>query len=260
MASALRLMSVQRGLDPRTFGLVGFGGAGPVHVNRLAAEMGIVKTIVPPSPGTFSALGLLLNDLRHDYTQTFIRRTETADLDAVRALFAKFETEGRSMLRREGVADGDVRIEWHAEMQYIGQSYVLPIELPHGSIETGDLLNAVAAFHDTHQRAYGFSAPVEPTEIVNLRLAAIGRIPPWVPRTISAKRGRIDPKGIRSVYFAEAGGFTDCPIYDRALFQQSTSLVGPCIVEEMDSTTVIHPGYVADLDMWGNLLIGPAAA
>ncbi len=185
MASALRLMSVQRGLDPRVFGLVGFGGAGPVHVNRLAAEMGIVKTIVPPSPGTFSALGLLLNDLRHDFSQTFLRRTETADVAAIRALFERLEAEGRAMLKREGVADEDVRIELHAEMQYVGQSYVLPIELPYGvARHRADLLAAATGFHAAHERAYGFAAPAEPTEIVNLRLAAIGRIPPWVPRTI----------------------------------------------------------------------------
>jgi N-methylhydantoinase A len=258
MASALRLMSVQRGLDPRGFGLVGFGGAGPVHVNRLAAEMGIVRTIVPPSPGTFSALGLLMNDLRHEYSQTFLRRTETADVAAIRATFARLEADGRAMLRREGVADEDIVIEHQAEMQYVGQSYVLPIGLPRGSLEPGDLRAAVGDFHAAHERAYGFAAPDEPTEIVNLRLAAIGRIPPWVPNTIPATTRPLAPKAVRDVYFAEAGGFTPTPIYDRAHFDQATSLAGPCIVEEMDSTTVIHPGHVAAPDRWGNLVIGPA--
>ncbi len=258
MGSALRLMSVQRGLDPRAFGLVGFGGAGPVHVNRLAAEMGIVRTIVPPSPGTFSALGLLLNDLRHDFSQTFLRRTETADVDAIRALFERLEADGRAMLKREGVADEDVRIELHAEMQYVGQSHVLPIELPYRSLEIADVLAAATGFHAAHERAYGFAAPAEPTEIVNLRLAAIGRIPPWVPRTIPSEGRAMEPRTVRDVYFAEAGGFTATPIYDRSTFVQSTKLAGPCIVEEMDSTTVIHPGYRADVDTWGNLVIAPS--
>jgi N-methylhydantoinase A len=259
MASALRLMSVQRGLDPRVFGLVGFGGAGPVHVNRLAAEMGIVKAIVPPSPGTFSALGLLLNDLRHDFSQTFLRRTETADVAAIGAVFDRLETEGRAMLRREGVADEDVRIELHAEMQYVGQSYVLPIEMPAGGLDPDALAAAATRFHAAHERAYGFSAPAEPTEIVNLRLGAIGRIPPWEPRTIPADGRVVEPRTVRDVYFAEAGGFTPTAIYDRATFTQSTTLAGPCIVEEMDSTTVIHPGYRADLDAWGNLVIAPTS-
>ncbi len=262
MAGALRLMSVQRGLDPRAFGLVGFGGAGPVHVNRLAAELGILRTIVPPSPGTFSALGLLLNDLRHEFSHTFVRGTHAPDhaedLAAIRAKFARLEAEGRSMLRREGVADVDIRIEHHAEMQYVGQSFVLPIRLPHGSIEPGDLDDAVAAFHAAHERAYGFAAPAEPTEIVNLRLAAIGPIPPWAPRKIPATPTVVEPREVRPVYFPESGGFTPTPVYDRSSFHLGTSLTGPCIVEEMDSTTVIHPGYAADVDPWGNLVIGPA--
>jgi len=143
-------------------------------------------------------------------------------------------------------------------MQYVGQSYVLPIELPRGAIDADDLVAATAGFHDAHERAYGFAAPAEPTEIVNLRLAAIGRIPPWTQRTIAASARATEPKAIRDVYFAEAGGFTPTRIYDRATFTQATRLVGPCIVEEMDSTTVIHPGHRADPDRWGNLVIAPS--
>jgi N-methylhydantoinase A len=259
MASALRLMSVQRGLDPRGFGLVGFGGAGPVHVNRLAQEMGIVRTIVPPSPGTFSALGLLLNDLRHDYSQTFLRRTESADVEQIAALLGRLETEGRAMLRREGVDDADVRIEVQAEMQYVGQSYVLPIDLPGVALTRDDLTGAVARFHTAHEQAYGFAAPAEPTEIVNVRLGAVGRIPPWEPRTLAeGDRRAIEPKTTRQAYFAEAGGFTPTPIYDRSTFVRGAVLSGPCIIEEMDSTTVVHPGYRAVPDAWGNLVISPS--
>jgi len=258
MASALRLMSVQRGLDPRGFGLVGFGGAGPVHVNRLAQEMGIVRTIVPPSPGTFSALGLLMNDLRHDYSQTFLRRTEAADVEQVGALLRRLEVEGRAMLRREGVADQDVRIEAQAEMQYVGQSYVLPIDLPGVSVERADLTDAVTRFHAAHVQAYGFSAPAEPTEIVNLRLGAVGRIPSWQPRMLPEGGGRVEPRIVRQAYFAEGGGFTPTPIFDRSTFVRGVALRGPCIIEEMDSTTVVHPGYQAVPDTWGNLVISPS--
>jgi N-methylhydantoinase A len=260
MASALRLMSVQRGLDPRTFALVGFGGAGPVHANRLASEMGITTTILPPSPGTFSALGLLLNDLRHDYSQTFLRRTATVDTDAMRAIFERMEADGRAMLLREQVPDADIAIEHHVEMQYVGQSYVLAIALPSGTPTAADMATAEQAFHDAHARAYGFSATNEPTQIVNVRLAAIGRIPPWEPRRVAATGPRPEPKQRRPVYFAEAGGFIDCPIYDRAALGHVTSIAGPAIVEEMDSTTVIHPGYRADVDEWGNLVLRPSDA
>jgi N-methylhydantoinase A len=258
MASALRLMSIQRGLDPRTFALVGFGGAGPVHANRLAAQMGIGTTIVPPSPGTFSALGLLLNDLRHDFSQTYKRRMTAVDLDAIRRIFERMEGEGRAMLAREQVPEVDISIEHHLEMQYVGQSYVLPIRLARGAIDAADMATAVADFHAAHAAAYGFSVTAEPTEIVNVRLAAVGRIPPWTPRRVGRDGPRPEPKGTREVYFEESGGFTTCAIYDRAHFQETTWVNGPCIVEEMDSTTVIHPGYVANVDTWGNLVIGPS--
>jgi N-methylhydantoinase A len=260
MSSALRLMSVQRGLDPRTFALVGFGGAGPVHVNRLAAQMSIGRTIVPPSPGTFSALGLLMNDLRHDFSQTYKRRTSAVDGAAVRAIFERMEADGRAMLHREQVADADIRVEHHVEMQYVGQSYVLPIRLARGAMEPADIEAAVADFHRAHAAAYGFSVATEPTEFVNVRLAAIGRIPAWTPRRVAPDGPPVEPRGFRDVYFEEAGGFTRSAVYDRARFDHVTSVAGPCIVEEMDSTTVVHPGYTATVDIWGNLILGPTPA
>jgi N-methylhydantoinase A len=162
------------------------------------------------------------------------------------------------MLRREGVEDAHVIVEQHAEMQYVGQSYVLPIALPQGSLQPDDLGAAERDFHAAHERAYGFAAPAEPTEIVNLRLATIGRIPAWIPNTIPAEGAAVPSKSVRDVYFAEAGGFTPTPILERSTFNQATLLTGPAIVEEMDSTTVIHPGYSARPDRWGNLVIGPA--
>jgi N-methylhydantoinase A len=168
------------------------------------------------------------------------------------------EADGRAMLQREQVPDADVVVEHHVEMQYVGQSYVLPIGLARGAIDAADLETAVADFHAAHAAAYGFSVIAEPTEIVNVRLAAVGRIPPWTPRRAGQGAARVDPKGTREVYFEEAGGFTTCAIYDRGHFQERSSVSGPCIVEEMDSTTVIHPGYVANVDIWGNLVIGPS--
>jgi N-methylhydantoinase A len=109
-----------------------------------------------------------------------------------------------------------------------------------------------------HAAAYGFSVTAEPTEIVNVRLAAVGRIPPWTPRRVGRDGPPPEPKGTREVYFDESGGFTACAIYDRASFQEDATVRGPCIVEEMDSTTVIHPGYTAKVDTWGNLVIGPS--
>jgi N-methylhydantoinase A len=175
----------------------------------------------------------------------------------MRAIYERLEADGRTMLRREQVPDTDVAIEYGVEMQYVGQSYMLAIPLPGGTPSAHDMATAEQAFHDAHARAYGFSAPVEPTQIVNLRLAAVGRIPAWEPRRVPSSGPKPEPKQTRPVYFEEAGGFVEAPIYDRAALAHVTSVSGPAIVEEMDSTTVIHPGYRGDVDEWGNLVLRP---
>jgi N-methylhydantoinase A len=256
MTNAIHLVSVQRGYDPREFGLIAFGGAGPLHANRLAAELRFPTTVLPPSPGITSALGLLATDLTHDYSQTLRQRSAALHPDALEEAFAALEAEGRRVLAREGVEPDRMRGRRILEMRYVGQSHELSILVPPGALSSASLPAVLADFHQEHQRAYGFCAPAEPTEVVTLRVTAIGQMPRPTLRAVTDGRDRAAAlKGTRRVYFAEAGGFGACPIYDRYRLAGGVSVPGPAILEELDSTTVVHPGFAATVDRFGNLLL-----
>ena len=254
MVGALRLVSVQRGYDPRDFVLIAFGGAGPVHANRLAAELAIPVTLIPMSPGTTSALGLLVTDLEHEYAVTLLARLDGLDVGAVEAAFERLATEGRAALRREGVPPAEMAFRRGADLRYVGQSYELTVPLPDGEFGPDQLVWVRDAFHAAHERAYGFSAPDEPVELVNLRLTAVGAIAkPRLRELAPGQDAAVARTATRSVYFAERGGYVDCPIYDRYRLGAGAVVAGPAIVEEFDSTSVIHPGYQARVDRYGNL-------
>ena len=257
MVNALRLVSVRRGHDPREFVLVAFGGAGPVHANWIAAELQVPTMLVPTSPGIFSATGLLVTDLKHDYSVTLIQRAEELDSGAIERAFAQMLEMGRGALDRDSMLPEQMSFERAAEMRYYGQSFELTVPLPDRPLQ-GDVLVAVLqAFHREHEQAYGFAAPDEPVEFVNLRVTAIGIIVKPALRRLERSGG--DPAdeltGRREVYFEETGGPTDCSIYDRYALPAGVEVPGPAIVEERDSTTVVHPGYTARVDDYGNLLV-----
>ena len=257
MVNALRMVSVQRGYDPRDFVLVAFGGAGPVHANRLASEIEMPTTIIPMSPGTTSALGLLVTELKHDYSTTMIERVDRLDLGAVRRVYEELEGQGRETLEREGIPKAEMDFRWQVDIRYVGQSYELAIPLPGNRIDSAMLEQVLSRFHQEHDRAYGFSTPGEAVEFVNLRLTAIGQIIKPKLRELERSDGDLAAALIssRSVYFAEHGGYLDCPIYDRYKLAAGHLLKGPAIVTELDSTTVIHSGYRAEVDQYGNLVM-----
>jgi len=256
MVNAVRRISVQRGYDPRDFVLVAFGGAGPMHANRLAAELDIPTVLVPMSPGTTSAKGLLVTDLKHDYSTTLIQRADRLDVDMVNRLYREMEAQGQKALLTEGMGHSSIGFERQVDMRYVGQSYELPIPLDDERVEDA-LEGMLQRFHQEHERAYGFAAPGEPVEFVTLRLTAVGSIAKPKLREIAERSGDVNatPRTVRQVYFAEAGGFVTCPSYDRYQLAAGAMIEGPAIVEEMDSTTVIHPGFRAEVDRYGNLLI-----
>ena len=257
MTNALRLVSVQRGYDPRDFVLVAFGGAGPVHANRLAIEVQIPRTIIPVSPGTTSAMGLLVTDLKHDYSRTLIQRVDQVDAEMVAKTYRELEVDGRGCLEREGMNPEEITFLHQVDMRYVGQSYELTIALPEGRLGAVEVARVLSQFHREHHRAYGYSASDEPVEFVNLRLSAIGKINKPQLREIGADDSflRAAQKAIRSVYFDECAGFVECPIYDRYRLSAGFVLEGPAIVEEIDATTVVHPGYQALVNRFGNLVL-----
>jgi N-methylhydantoinase A len=259
MVNALRLISVQRGYDPRDFVLVAFGGGGPVHANRLAAELGMPRLLIPPSPGVFSAMGLLVTDLKHDFAVTRMRRTDAVDLADLGRIFDDLLKRGRDLLTREDISPSDMEFTRQVDVRYVGQSHALSVTMSSAEITGAVLQASIDRFHDDHRRTYGHSTPGEPTELVNVRLTATGKIRKPQLRMLAAQpEGHLpEPRTRRQVYFSEAGGFLDCPIYLRYRLGSGARLSGPAIVEEMDATTVISPGYHATVDGHGNLLISP---
>jgi N-methylhydantoinase A len=243
MVNALHLISVQRGYDPRDFLLVAFGGAGPVHANALARDAEMPTVLVPPSPGIFSATGLLTTDLKRDAAQTVMQRLDALDGAEVEDVFARLERDGAAEMRAEGVGESAVEFVRRLDLRYVGQSYELTI--PAGS-------DLASRFHEEHDRVYGFSAESEPIECVSLRVTTVGRIEKPPPRTVDGA-DIAQAKGSREVFFA--GGYVDCPIYDRYGLGAGVSFSGPAVVEEFDSTTVVHPGYRLRVDGHGNLWI-----
>ncbi|HVA86930.1 MAG TPA: hydantoinase/oxoprolinase family protein [Candidatus Saccharimonadales bacterium] len=262
MVNALRLVSVQRGYDPRDFVLVAFGGAGPVHANRLAAAIEIPTTLIPLSPGITSALGLLVTNLKHEYATTLIQRVDRLDLTLIENTYHLLEAEGRAALARDGVGDADIAFVRQVDMRYVGQGYELTVRLPDRPLGAAEIADVLDTFHREHDRAYGYSAPKEPAEFVNLRLSAIGSIATPRLRELSGDSREVSAaqKGTRPVYFAESNGYVDCPIYDRYRLSADCQVAGPAVVEEFDSTTVIHPGYQASVDRFGNLRLRRSAS
>lgn len=259
MVNALRLTTVRRGYDPRALVMVAFGGAGPLHANRLCAEMQIPKLIVPLSPGTASALGLLTTDVKHEFSRTRIMRGDSADSAAINKIFSSMEEAGRKLLRKEGIPAERISFLREIEMRYKGQSSELAVICRGGTLNAESLARLCAQFHEEYERAYGRGYPAEIVELVNYRVTAVGAIPSPPVRKISHSgltAGQAK-KGERPVYFHESNGFTKTSVYDRYKLEAGHHITGPAVVEEMDSNTLIHPHFQADVDGFGNLLISP---
>jgi N-methylhydantoinase A len=262
MIGAMRLVSVQRGYDPRDFVLVAFGGAGPLHANALARELGIPAVLVPPSPGIASAVGMLMTDLRHEFVTTRRMRLDTLTPDTLAALFADFLAEGEARLDGDGVPPADRRMLRSVDLRYHGQSFELPIAVPAGTLTAADVAGLRAEFDAAHERAYGYAAPEDAVELVNVRVAAIGVTPR--PRRAPLPEGPPDPaagvKATREVWFAEAGGWQRATVLDRTKLLRGNLVSGPAIIEEHDASTLVHPGWEAAVDEHGNLLIRAVAS
>lgn len=256
MIGALRLISVQRGYDPRDFALLAFGGAGPLHANALAEALNIPTTIVPPLAGVASAFGLLAADIQHEHVVTHVVRLTGVDIAELNATFDHFEAEGRARLTQQGLAPADIAMQRYLDLRYVRQSYELRVPVPSGALAAGDLPGIAEAFHAEHARSYGYAAPEEPVELVNVRLTAVGRVAkPQLPAApAGGPAADTALLGERPVYFG-GRGFTPTSRYDRTLLLAGMRIAGPAIIEQPDSTTVIQPGYQAVVEPHGHLLI-----
>ena len=254
MAEVLKIVSVQRGHDPRDFALAAFGGAGPLHAAALASELGIAEVICPPIPGAFSALGLVGTDLKRDYVRTLYTTAASADPKAVEAAFVTLENRGAAMLDRAGVAPARRRFERSVDARYPRQSHELVISVPPRAVDAAALAEIAAAFHDRHLHTYGHDNRSEPVQIVSVRVTAIGAIAPLVIRDTVARSGTNTIKAKRQVWFRETG-VIEAAIYDRKRMPAGLEVAGPVVIESLDSTILVPPGWQAKMNEDGFVLL-----
>jgi N-methylhydantoinase A len=259
MADQIRLVTIKRGYDPRRFALVVLGGAGPVHGVRLAEEMGLSEVIVPETPGVLAAFGLLAAAIEHHHARTLHGRADRVDLDAVNRCLAELHAMGRVRMRDEGVPPADVRVAYAADMRYVGQAYELEVPLT-APVTHADLPDVLGAFHAVHERVYGYARPQEAVEFVNFRAVHTYPLPRPVIRAAAAAGGSAaDARvGEREAWFVRAGAELAAfrtSIYDRARLPVGALVAGPAIVEQADTTTVVPPGYAAEVDASRNIRI-----
>jgi len=245
MAKALRIVTVERGHDPRDFVMYVFGGAGPLHGVELARELEVREVLIPIHPGVFSAFGLLLTDYRVDKARSLMKLAEEVDEGDMEAALSELEAE--VMRELEGIKE--VHAIPSLDMRYRGQAYYLNVPW-RGSVD-----QAIRDFHAAHGRIYGFSSPEEPVEVVNVRLALIGSLkkPSFSGREIEEHRP--EPEGERRIYF-EDRGWLKAKVYSRRKLRPGAIVEGPAVIEEYDSTTLVPPDHELKVDEYGNLRIG----
>jgi N-methylhydantoinase A len=249
MEREVRGVFAQLGEDPRNYSLIAFGGAGPLYATSLAREMKIPRVIVPVSPGTFSALGLIVSDIRHDYVRTRLSPLKETDFPAVQSVFDELEDQALNDFSAVDIGTDQVSFSRILDLRYSGQGYELGVPF---NPEWKDLdLQAREAFDDLHLNRFGHKAERLGVEIVNYHLVATIATPSFSPRSWNPREK--DPrKGERKAFFS---GWVDVPVWDRYALPTGFEMQGPAIVEEMDSTTVILDGQKALVDDYGNLRI-----
>jgi N-methylhydantoinase A len=254
MMGAVRVISVERGEDPRAFALMPFGGAGPLHAAEVAAMMQVPRIFVPQRPGLLSAMGLLHADARGDFSITRLVVAEPGSAAVLNEGLDELERRAERWLRQEAL-EGEAIREWQADMRYVGQNFELSSALRSARFDAASLATLVSDFHAVHEKAYGYNMPERDVEIVNLRLGltVIRPTPPLASQTVE---GTVEAALIeeRETWFASTG-FGATPVYDRDRLPTGADFVGPAIIEQMDTTTVVPPKARVEIDTIGNMMI-----
>jgi N-methylhydantoinase A/oxoprolinase/acetone carboxylase beta subunit len=254
MELATRVVSIERGRDPRTLTLVAFGGSGPVHGCRLAQALGIPRVILPAAAGVTAAIGLLAAEVRFDVSRTYVRRLDALDPVRLDAMYAEMAAQASEVVRDSAVG-GALTVTRSVDARYAGQGYELTVPLPGGTLDAAALARVRVAFDEIYAARYGYAQPAEPVEVVTWKLSAIGGASRVALAKASASPVAGGLKGRRRAYFPETGGWIDCPVYDRYGLAAGMQIPGPAIVEERESTSVLPPATMATVDDYANLLV-----
>ncbi len=258
MANAISSRTVQKGLDPRHFVLVAFGGAGPLHGADVARALGIPEVVIPAYPGITSAVGLLTTDLKYDAIRTEFQVGDAADLDRLNADFAAMQDELARQLAADGVPPGHAAFSRAGDLRYVGQGYELRVPFPDTALDAAGLAAAFARFGELHRAEYGHIFPDSPIEIVNIRVTGIGRMakiaPPRPPEggSLAAALAKTAPCAFR---IDGVLATVPTPFYRRDRLPLDAPVAGPAIILQTDSTTVVPPGTTVQADRGGNLIL-----
>lgn len=255
MVNALKLVSVNRGHDPRDFALVAFGGGGAMHAAQLAAELSIPRVVIPVHAAVFSALGMLMTDLRRDYIRTRILRLDAQMADTLESLFAELEGNASADFGNDGFDPARLRTTRHVDARYLGQEHTVKVAVPDGPMDGGRIAALIAAFHAAHRQAFSFALDA-PVEIVNTHLVALGVVSKLaLPKLTPSGRSSADARvGTRRVDY-DVDGIHDAAVYDRDRLEAGMVLAGPALVEEGATVTVVPPGWKVAVDGYGNLTL-----
>ncbi|MBI4528622.1 MAG: hydantoinase/oxoprolinase family protein [Deltaproteobacteria bacterium] len=255
MSLAVRAVSVERGYDPRDCILVASGGGGPLHAAAIARELSVSRVVIPPMPAHFSALGMLLADLKHDYVQTYLRELLETSGHELAARFAPLEKQAREILSEEGANGNGIFLRRFLDMRYRGQEYTIAVPVDEDSESLNDLERVRTKFDALHQEQYGHSAPTEPVVIVNLRLSALGRSESRLSLKAPYRESESGRQGERSVIFDAGLRLVLCPIFLRAGLEPGAEFDGPAIIEEIGSTILVYPGDRVHVNEMGHIVI-----
>jgi N-methylhydantoinase A len=257
MFGALRMISVQQGYDPRSFALMGFGGAGPLHVNAVARLMGSWPAISPVSPGVLSALGDATTRMRTETARSFCKRVLDTDEADILAVLVEMDEQTRSDLRSDGIADAEITSTFEVDVRYVGQAFEVPLSIDAETLHRDGIKGIVARFDEEHKRLFTFNMD-SPHEIVNLRAVALGQALNLPAAELPEGDGDPSQAKLRDHELWSGGRMQPAVIYDRAKLRAGDAIPGPAIVIEMDATTLIEADCVATVDRVGNILIRPA--
>jgi N-methylhydantoinase A len=258
MAGATRLVSVEKGHDPRDFALLAFGGAGPLHAVAIAQELDIPWVVVPRHPGITSAAGLVLADIVHNFVQTAVTEVSQLTSEFLTQSFHGLVERAARTLEADGIAPHRRRYSRSLDLKYVGQGYTLSIPVPESHFSPDTWRDIAERFHSRHHSLYGFRADGEAVEMINLRLQATGVLdkPLAVPQPRGPQQPDAARSGTRPAWVEAAQRQVQHAVYDRARLAVGHVLRGPAIVEQVDATTVIPPGWLGTVDGYGNLILG----
>jgi N-methylhydantoinase A len=256
MLKMLRIVTVEKGLDPADFTIVAFGGNGPVFAAELAAELGVTEVLVPPVPGLLSAQGLLVADIRYDFRQTYVRGAADLDMAQLETAYAALERKGDAALQRYGLSEGAVTVTRSADMRYRRQAYEIDVPIPAGTLDETQRAVIVERFHQAHERLYGRRDPAGLVQFVTLSVTLSAETHPvaYRPMPVRDPHAVIAARTRREIFFPGTGRI-DCLCFDRSEMFADETVTGPAVIGGAESTIVVPPGWTVRSDRAGNIFL-----